>query len=605
MKRIDDSGRPLYAYLLAQQLSVSQEGYHTWTKIKLLISQLERDKLRWEQAFKKDEAPTWGDSHPAMKLAVLATIVRKINLENDKIEQNFGVIDSILGKEVISITSSYLVNKNTRPQEIHALEPDLLGEWFVLYCFYKGLKFKELLDISWQYMPRETVIFIRRISQDFLDVFDEEYDIRNLIEQLIAYTPQNGNSYQELAQIASFIADKLYQRNLSIPPNIITALEYAANYSDTYAMNYLALLLNQGRFVARNPEKAVEWLQKAVKHKNSTAMANLGLCYQAGEGVEKDLKMAISLYQEAIKYGNGEAMGSLAVCYQNGIAVEEDWNKAIDLYQQAAKAGEGRADNIIGNALLRIFLGEGNYKSKKINDWSNYKFYALSEAPEFDSPLMSGNWKRLTSQDLTDCLEKIAAPVEILEIDQILNGYFYQYARLLPLTFYKNCNLIDIQLYNPSSKNTIIFSAIINTYNERAILLNGKPDIIYFLNQHLFSFEDPSSALDYLRFFSSHLQPPFQIICDFNEIPFDIDADRDLRNRVKEVSFTPECQEGSFKKEGWQKFLTCVLCESNLYSSIFKVFPDGAVSIEENDLMLENLPILHRQYGGTFRTSLR
>lgn len=276
LERIDDSGRPLYAYLLAQQLRESEEGYQSWTKIDLLNGQLERDKRRWEQAF-NDKTPTWGDSHEAMKLAVLATIVRQINFEDEIIKSNFGHIDSSLGKEALAITNSYLVNNN-RPHKIHALEPDLLGEWFVLYCFYQGLNFKEILNIAWEYSPNDTAMFLIRVMQDFIDL-TKTYNDWNLTEKLLAHKPPHENHYLVLARVAVFISYELGRRNLTIPQNIIIALEHAANLSNVLAMDYLGFFYQKGIGVVRNPEKAVYWFQMAVNKKSDTAMVNLGICY--------------------------------------------------------------------------------------------------------------------------------------------------------------------------------------------------------------------------------------------------------------------------------------------------------------------------------------
>jgi hypothetical protein len=51
------------------------------------------------------------------------------------------------------------------------------------------------------------------------------------------------------------------------------------------------------------------------------------------------------------------------------------------------------------------------------------------------------------------------------------------------LSLYKDSSLVDIQLYNPQNKDTLLFSAVFNTGN--ALLLDGKPDIIHSINPYL------------------------------------------------------------------------------------------------------------------------
>ncbi|SFE81224.1 tetratricopeptide repeat protein [Nitrosomonas sp. Nm166] len=356
LERIDDSGRPLYAYLLAQQLSVTEEGYQSWTKIKLLNHQLTRDKWRWEKFFDEQEqrAPTWGESHPAMKLAVLATIVRQISFEDVQIKRYFGEIGWPLRQKAIFIASGYLINKDDHPQQIFAMEPHLLGEWFVLFCFYRGLNFEELLEIAWQYSPKNTALFLHRITQDFIDI-SKEYDKWDLIHELIAHKLPCDNCYEALAHVAVAITDKLL-RNSKIPQNIIDALEYAGNLSDISAMNYLGFFYSQGITVQRNSYKTIYWYQQAIAKEDTNAMVDLGVCYSKGEGVEQDLNKAIELFHKANEKNDSKAMVNLGVCYDNGYGVERDLNIAIDLYQKAIQKNNSIAMFNLG---LCYELGNG------------------------------------------------------------------------------------------------------------------------------------------------------------------------------------------------------------------------------------------------------
>lgn len=655
LNQIDSKGRPLYAYLLAQQLSESQQGYESWTKIDLLDYQLVRDKRRWEKAF-NGRAPTWGDSHPAMKLAVLATIVREVKFQDTLIQQYIDNIDTFLRREPVAITSGNLINDDNRPHEIHGLEPDLLGEWFVLHCFNEDLDFEELLNISWQYSPDKTANFLQRIVQDFIDL-SEKYNNWSLIEKLLEHIPSNSDEkhYKALANVSVAIAKNIDHKDLTIPSNIIVALEYAS-LSDTVAMNYLGFLYYYGIGVTRNRKKTVELYRRAVEQEDCEAMINLGFCYRYGNGVERDRKEAIDLYHQAAKLGSSRAilnlaacyeesegrkqhwdklidlyqqafqqgdcaaMFSLGLCYEEGYLVEQDLNKAIDLYQRSAEAGEREAvDRLKMISHIENFLSTDNYRIQKICGWANSKLPNLTEAPAFDPPIMTGDWKQLTTEELEICLEKITIPFEILELSSNLDGYIGQYARLTPLSFYKDCNLVDIQLYNPSNNDTLIFSAIFNT--ERALLLNGIGiDIINKLNRHLLSFDDKKSTTSYLQFYCSYARDPFQIISNLNEVTFDKNENRHIYDEIKASLFSLQYVEGNFENEGWQKFkgwalwrgtvLTStldptVIRKSALFTSTFKVFADGNVSTENKVCVFDKLPILQRQYNGIFRTPLR
>lgn len=613
LERIDDTGRPLYAYLLAQQLSESEAGYRSWTRIDLLNYQLIRDKNRWEQVFKEKnkKAPTWGDSHDAMKLAVLATIVRQVNFEDEIIKSSFDETNESLGKEAIAITSSYLIIDNN-PYKIHALEPDLLGEWFVLFCFYKRLKFEELLNLAWKYSPNETAIFLQRITQDFIDL-SEKYDSWNLTEKLLAYIPFHENFrleryYKALANVAVAISSELYRRDIKIPENIIVSLEYAAKF-DTDAMYYLGFFYSKGIGVTKDSEKVFNLLQRVIEiggeQGNYAALNNLGVSYQNGDGVKQDLVKAVDLYWKAVKQGYGMAMINLGRCYQKGEGVDQNWNTAIDLFWEAFDAGEDSAIDHIRDIHLRHFLGEGNYEIHKTYDWVKNMHQYLPETPTFDPPIVSGNWRLLTDKDVIDCFNKLTASFEILEVIDIMNGCMCQYGRWLPLSFYEGCYLVDIQICNPLNGNMVIFSAVIN---DRRGLLLGDPHIIYELNQYLLSLCSKEMAIDYLRFLGAHAHSnngPIQIISDVNEIPFKNNVTLPLPSKDgKEFSFKPKFIEGSFEKEGWQQLEVWALLQNRIYVSTFKVFSNGNFDIEE-EIFISELLILQRQYHFIFRTPLR
>lgn len=614
LERIDNTGRPLYAYLLAQQLSESEAGYRNWTKIDLLNYQLIRDKDRWGQVFKEQDkrAPTWGDSDDAMKLAVLATIVRQVNLEDEIIKSSFGETSVSLGREAMAITSSYLINDDNNPHKIYALEPDLLGEWFVLFCFYKRLKFEELLNLAWKYSPNETAIFLQRITQDFIDL-SEKYGSWNLTEKLLAYVPFQENFsqekyYQALAKVAVPIAGELYRRDIKIPENIIISLEFAAKF-DTDAMYYLGFFYSNGIGVTKDSEKVVDLLQRVIEkggeQGNYVALNNLGVSYQNGDGVKQDFVKAVELYSKAAKQGYGAAMRNLGLCYQNGNGVDQNWNKATDLFRGALNAGEDEAVDNIRDIHLRFFLGEGNYEIHKTYDWVKNMHQYLPKTPAFDPPIVSGNWRLLTDKEVIDCFNKLTASFEILEIIDSMNGCVCQYGRWLPLSFYDGCYLVDIQICNPLNGNTVIFSAVINDI--RGLLL-GDPHIIYELNQYLLSLYSKELAIDYLRFLGAYAHSnngPIQIISDVNEIP--------LKNNVtlllpaedgKEFSFKPKFIEGSFEKEGWQQLEVWALLQNGIYISTFKVFSNGNFDIEE-EIFISELLVLQRQYHFIFRTPLR
>lgn len=574
-ERIDKLGRPLYAYLLAQQLNENPEGFQSWTKTQLLNSQLVRDKLRWGKVFEErsKKAPTWGDNHAAMKLALLATMIRKVRFQDELITKHFTDIDSSLRKEAISITSSYLINDDDFPQEIFALEPDLLGEWFVLFCINRGFELGNLLDIAWKYSPNEMAMFLQRITQDFIDVPVNNTDER-LIQKLLVHCPPQETAYQALANVAVSIAGALYDANLPIPQPIMIALENSANCSDVSAMNALGFYYIQGVGGEKKSEKAIFWFRRAIE-----------------EGADSSIT-------------RGDQMINLGDCYERGDGIEQDWKMALNLYQKAYEVGNQSAIECISTLLLKqFFLTKENSKSQNLSGWPNRLPY-LNSTSELDPPILSGNWEPLTTNEIMTCLDTMTITFDALGITD-RSDFFGQYGRVLPLCFYKGWRLVDIQICSPVKEETFIISAILNDYH--ALLLDGKSVVIHELNEYLLSLENNNSAINYLTFFCSYTQGeagPFQIIFNFDEIPFVKNASSEIQEKIKLSIFSPRSIEGNIAIEDWERFETCVLYSNALFVIVFKVCRNGSVFMENDRCIFANLPVLQRQYKRLLRTPL-
>ena len=338
-------------------------------------------------------------------------------------------------------------------------------------------------------------------------------------------------------------------------------------------------------------------------------MIYLGVFYLQGLGVTKNPQKAVDFFKRALTEDNDNsyAMIFLGICYQKGEGVDQDWDEAINYYQRAINAGDKNAIDCLQTILsLQNFLYISHLNTQKIKAWPKIKCPYLSESPVFDPPVIAGDWRPFTAKEITIHLDKIIVPLQILGLVNNFDGYFGQYGRYLPLNFYKDCNLVDMQFDNPINKNTFVFSAIFNA--ESAVLLNSEADIIHSLNPYLLTIGDKKSALDYLQFFCSYVHGdtgPFQIISNLNEIPFREEANKDIQNKIKKDFFKPRYIEGDFDKEGWQKFEACVLYKNALYTAIFKVFPNGMIDMENDNPIATGLFIHQRQYDGVFRTPLR
>ncbi|PCJ56455.1 MAG: hypothetical protein COA79_18615 [Planctomycetota bacterium] len=135
------------------------------------------------------------------------------------------------------------------------------------------------------------------------------------------------------------ILGKYYLEKSSKKQDILKGLKYLkisgkGNY--TPAQVELGLLFqNPKRFIEKDINKAIEWLQKAVELKDKYGCLYLAQLFQTGSGdLKPDVKKAIPLYEEAFKQGVVDAAVNLGVIYDLGVT----YNKVIQVKSDDKKS---------------------------------------------------------------------------------------------------------------------------------------------------------------------------------------------------------------------------------------------------------------------------
>jgi len=129
------------------------------------------------------------------------------------------------------------------------------------------------------------------------------------------------------------------------------AHDYAAAYKtwksiedvDLAALRNVALMLRDGKGVARNPKAAQDKMQQAAEDGLVTAQADLADMLLKGEAGPPDVKAALPWLALAAEAGHPVACFQLADLYEHGKGVDRDIEKARKLYKVAAKAGMAEA----------------------------------------------------------------------------------------------------------------------------------------------------------------------------------------------------------------------------------------------------------------------
>ncbi|MFI3290401.1 MAG: tetratricopeptide repeat protein [Opitutales bacterium] len=162
----------------------------------------------------------------------------------------------------------------------------------------------------------------------------------------------------------------------------------------------LGLAYYEGRDVAKDEQKALNFLRKSADKNNDNALLKLARFYKNSScGLEKDMKKAVELFEKSASLNNKYAIYDLAYLYYQGDYFEKDIDKALDLFLKSAYQGNKNTIYIVrkiyqsdeknAKALynLALMCKKFNYEALSIEYFekaleTKYKEEALKEIKE-------------------------------------------------------------------------------------------------------------------------------------------------------------------------------------------------------------------------------
>jgi tetratricopeptide (TPR) repeat protein len=104
---------------------------------------------------------------------------------------------------------------------------------------------------------------------------------------------------------------------------------------DMFQTHRLGKMYRDGKGVAQDGAKAVEWFRKSVEKGNGYAANDLGVMYMQGKGVAQDYAKAVEWFRKSANETYGyEGKYNLAYMIENGYGVTADVDEALRLYKQ-------------------------------------------------------------------------------------------------------------------------------------------------------------------------------------------------------------------------------------------------------------------------------
>jgi hypothetical protein len=162
------------------------------------------------------------------------------------------------------------------------------------------------------------------------------------------------------------------------------------------------------------------------------------------------------------------------------------------------------------------------------------------------------------------------------------------------IPFYPGCRLLDISTHNaiPPLRRFVIYSP------KEFSVLNFQNEVIYKFNDALPIRLNESNVATYVRFFFTYVRGKhgrFQICESIDDINWKEDPPPSARQAVgkmiKPVTLKEVTSEGIYKLEARMVF------KDSLFKSEVEVKPDGLVSLNSEELLIEDMPVLDDTFG--------
>ncbi|WP_319529768.1 hypothetical protein [uncultured Cohaesibacter sp.] len=160
-------------------------------------------------------------------------------------------------------------------------------------------------------------------------------------EQAIADLPEVARFYTQLTR--GLHKAKRYDEAFK-------ATEKGAELGSAHSMAFLGVMYAQGRTVAKDDAKSLEWYEKAAEKGNPGGMIFAAAMYRDGVGTERNYQRAVELYRMAADLEVAEAMTSLAIFLDRGLGVEKNVEEATSLLLQAYRLKDLEARKLLFEA---------------------------------------------------------------------------------------------------------------------------------------------------------------------------------------------------------------------------------------------------------------
>ena len=132
-------------------------------------------------------------------------------------------------------------------------------------------------------------------------------------------------------------------KDLNLTPQMVSLLEEKGEKGDAKVQWVLGWIYFVGEPVAKNDERAVQWMTKAANQNVPYAQTQLGLMYLLTKDMEGHYTLAREWLLKGAERNENDALNALGVIYSQGLGVEVNGIEAVKYFHEAAEAGFDKA----------------------------------------------------------------------------------------------------------------------------------------------------------------------------------------------------------------------------------------------------------------------
>lgn len=191
---------------------------------------------------------------------------------------------------------------------------------------------------------------------------------------------------------------------------------------------------------------------------------------------------------------------------------------------------------------------------------------------------------------------------EILDqLNPLLDGAPFDpaMARILShdLPFYNGYSVVEVTDHDVNPPRQVSFVYKNSVGGDRVFILNGQNEIIYFLNKHVPIFLNEENIKLYIRFFFSYVRGRhgrFIIVENVDEVDWREEPAPAGRKALSKMIVPINLK--NIGADGVYHLSASIVFKDSLFESDINVDENGTVSLSNQELLVEDIPVIDDQF---------